>query len=173
MFAIPDAGGKHSGELLERSLDAVAFERGEHNLGVAAAAEAMTFGCESRPQILEIIDLAVERHDETFIGRQHRLMTGVGQINDREATVAKSDAAVAVEPDALAIRPAVSERRSHRTDRRKTAGIRLVGEQNAGDATHLVSSMPVAANACGLAQRPDRLRLRARKPAGGQTGEKW
>src|SRR6266699_1502281 len=114
----------------------------------------MTFGHEARPQSVEIIDLAVERHDEIFISRQHRLMAGVGQINDRKAAMAERDAAVAVEPDALAIRPAMSERRSHRIYRRKMAGVCRMGEENADDATHLVSSIVASVTPCGLAQRP-------------------
>src|SRR5882724_885889 len=167
MFAVPDAGGKHPGKQLERFLDAIAFKRGEHDLRVAVATEAMAFGLESRPQSGEIIDLAIERHHEIFIFRQHRLVAGVGQINDRKAAMTESDAALAVEPYALAVRPAMIERRCHRIDRHKMTAICCVGEENAGDTTHLVSSMPAAANACGLARRPNRLRLRARKPAGG------
>src|SRR3981081_3260142 len=158
-FAIPHASGKHSGKLLKRSLDAVAFERGQHYLGVAVAAEAMTFGYKSRPQTAEIIDLAVERHDQAFVGRQHRLMTGGGEINDRKATMAESDAAVAVEPDALAIRPAMSERRGHRMDCREMAGVRCAGEENADDTTHLITSIVESVTPCDFPQQPGRLRL--------------
>jgi hypothetical protein len=54
-------------------------------------------------------------------------MAGDGQINDRKATMAEGDAAVTVEPDALAIRTAMIESRSHRIDRRKMAGVRCAG----------------------------------------------
>jgi hypothetical protein len=57
--------------------------------------------------------------------RQHRLMAGVGQIDDRKATMAQSHAA-AVEPDTLFVRSAVLERRCHRIDRSKMTGIRCV-----------------------------------------------
>ena len=169
IFAIPDAGGKHPGKLLKRCLYAVAFERGQHNLGVAVAVETMALGFESRPQAGKIVNLAVEGHDEIFISRQHRLVAGVGQINNREATMAKSDAAVAVEPSATAIRPAMIERRSHRTDRRKMARVRCAGEENACDTTHLVSSTVAPATPCGFPQRPGRSRWQTRRPGGGRS----
>lgn len=66
--------------------------------------------------------------------------------------MAKRDAAVAIEPDATTIRPAMMERRSHRIDRRKIAGVRGAGDQNACDTTHLVSSPVAPVTPCGFPQ---------------------
>ena len=172
VFAIPDAGGEHSGKLLECCADAEAFERRQHDLGIAVAAEAMSFGREFQPQTGEIVDFAVECHDQTFIARQHRLMAGVGEVDNCKASMAESDAAIGVEPDALAVRSAMLERRSHRIDCRKMAGVRRAGEENAGDATHLVSSIAASVTPCGRALRPGTLRSQTRRPDGARTGEK-
>src|SRR5436305_1299371 len=132
-FAIPHAGCEHPGKLLECCLDAVTFERGQHDLGVAFTAKAVALGHKVGPQIGEIINLPIERHDEIFVPRQHRLTAGVRQINNREAPMAKGDTTFSIKPNAIAIRPAMMQRCSHRTYGSKSAGVCCLRKEISSD----------------------------------------
>ena len=62
--------------------------------------------------------------------------------------MAEGDAALAVESNAFAVRPAMMQRRKHRLDCRKVTGVRAFVEKNSGDAAHLIGSMLASAAPC-------------------------
>src|SRR5262249_49500137 len=96
--AVPDRKSKHSGKPSQGQLDAEVFERGEHHLGVAVAAEPMAVPLEFSPKFGKVVDLAVESHHQAFAVRQHGLMTRLREVDDRESAMTESNADIEVAP---------------------------------------------------------------------------
>src|SRR5690348_6581835 len=65
------------------------------------------------PQFEEVINLAIENRDESAARRRHRLMTFLGQIENRKAAVTKRDANLRIDPSSLIVRSAMMERSNH------------------------------------------------------------
>jgi hypothetical protein len=97
----------------ERGL-AVADEEPQQRLGVGVAAERDAVGLERGPELRVVVDLAVVDEAVAPVGGRHRLRAGGARIDDREPRVAEPDAGR--QPRALAVGPAVADRRQHVLD---------------------------------------------------------
>ena len=89
------------------------FDQGEQHLGVRRAAEADAGVFQFAAQLGKIIDLAIVGHDIAPARRGHGLVTRLPEIDDREASVGEADPVFRIDPDPIAIRPAMGDRQSH------------------------------------------------------------
>ena len=122
-FAVPQTKREHAIEFLERSLDAPAGNRREHDLGVGVATKCFAELLQLLPQSFEIVNFAVERHDVAAARGVHRLGAHRREIDDREAAVAECDAGVLVNPDTVGVRSAMAQTRCHASrDQREQIG---------------------------------------------------
>ena len=109
LAAVPQRDREHADQPVQRRLDA---ERGEslpasprcrNGRGTRRRAR------QRRPQFLVVVDLAVVDDDEAAVGRDHRLMAGRRQIDDRETAMRERDAGLGVDPNAVVVRPAMPQ----------------------------------------------------------------
>src|SRR4051812_27072212 len=110
----------------------------EH-FAVASGSEAMSPDGELAPQVVVVVDLAVEDDHYPAILAVERL-AAVFDVHDRESAHAERDVAPDVKP--VAVRSSVDHRLSHRADRpliRRAAGV-----ENAGDPAHQPTTASVA-----------------------------
>ena len=77
------------------------------------AAETMPQGDQFTFDGREVVDFTVKSDGEALVGRQHRLITGMRQINNRQAPVPESNPGRVINPDALGIGTAMAERVDH------------------------------------------------------------
>ena len=125
--AVPEGEREHAAQ----ALDARLAERGvrlEDHLGVALRPESPTARLELRPELAEVVDLAVEHEPEALVGVAHRLPPR-DEVDDREPRHAERHAGLSV--DAHVVGPAMAEQVEHR---RQEIRRRLADE--AGDAAH-------------------------------------
>ena len=113
-FRVPQREGQHAVAAPKGGLDAPLADTGEQDLRVRVAAEVVAHRLQLTAQLLEIIDLAVERQHEAAVIAEHRLMTRRRQVQDRQSPVAKHDSGAGVAPDAGIVRPAMGDRIGHR-----------------------------------------------------------
>ena len=76
----------------------------------------MLSSLEVRPQLREIVDLAVEDHHETTVSRVHRLLARLAQIQNGQPPMPQRDAAGLVAPPALTVWAAMREPARHAGD---------------------------------------------------------
>ena len=95
---------------------------------------------ELRAQLGEIVDLAVERDDKAAVGRCHRLVTGLGKVDDRQPRKAEARAPFA--PAALVVGPAVMQSLDRILDRSRNA----FSQDGAYDAAHGASPAKIASS---------------------------
>src|SRR5206468_98581 len=107
---IPDSESKHSDEAPNRFHSPQGI-RLQHDLRVARAFELNAVRCELGPDFLEVIDFAVEYGRVATVRRNHRLVSGATQIQDRKSTMAKTQrlSVASVFPRAVVIRPAMGQ----------------------------------------------------------------
>ena len=110
---VPKGEGEHAFDALERRLDAPHIDGGEQHLGIRSTEERVPVALHFRPQVAEIIDLAIEHDDEPTADREHRLVARWRWINHRQPPMPERDAGLGVDPDALAVRPAMGDRSGH------------------------------------------------------------
>ena len=101
---VPDGEGVHAAEPVHHVLAHQGVGLEQH-LGV-------TVGPQGDPLLLQfgghldvVVDLAVEEHPEAAVGRAHRLVPGLRQVQDRQPPEAERDIRVGVH--AIVVRPAV------------------------------------------------------------------
>ena len=87
----------------------------DENLGICLAVENTPGFFEFGSQITEIINGAVEYHCNRAVAAHHRLPSGVGQIEDRQAAVSENGRRPAL--DTLAVWPSPFQIISHGRDR--------------------------------------------------------
>ena len=68
----------------------------DDDLGVATGAEHVAQRLQFGAQLAEVVDLAVEHHDDVAVLVDHRLLAG-GEVDDRQAAVAEADAGLDVQ----------------------------------------------------------------------------
>ena len=107
---VPQGQRKHAVEALQRG-HAPGRQRIEHHLGVRLAAKPEALGFQLGAQFAKVVDLAVVAEHVAVVGVDHRLVRRGGQVDDRQAPVAQAH--VALDPVALAVRPAVRNRIGH------------------------------------------------------------
>ena len=104
--------GEHAVEAMHAFLAPLAIAV-QDDFGVAGSAENMPLGLQFGADFSEIVDFAVEDDGQALILSQHRLRAA-GQVDDRQAQMAKADARRC--PDAAAVRTAMGHRVQHRAD---------------------------------------------------------
>ena len=87
----------------------------EDDLGVAAGEEPVAVALELGPQLLVVVDAAVEDAGQPDGGVDHGLAAGRGQVDDLQPPVPERDPALG--PGACPVRSAVGHRRGHPLDR--------------------------------------------------------
>ena len=109
---VPDGDGEHAAQLLEhvRAPRLVAVDDG---LRVAVRDERVAHRLELGAQLLEVVDLAVERDGHGAVGVLHGL-AGAFEVDDRQAAKAHRD--VVVHEEALVVGPAVGDAVGHVLD---------------------------------------------------------
>ena len=65
-----------------------------------------------------IVDFAVEDDDEAAVVREHRLVAGGRQVDDRQPPVAERDPRLGIAPQALVVGPAMRQAAGHGADQR-------------------------------------------------------
>src|SRR5688572_299565 len=68
---------------------------------------------ERGPQLPPIVDLAVVTEDPSSVPGYHRLVSRRRKVQNREATMTKSDAGIRIQPLAFVVRAAVTHRFKH------------------------------------------------------------
>src|SRR4051794_19789860 len=97
-------GGKCENAIgaLKRTVDAEAGDGLDNDLGVGSTAKGH---CQLGRNFSGVVEFAVVGDDEAAIGRRHRLMTGLRQVDDGEPTVAKAYAGGGVKPMSVSVGP--------------------------------------------------------------------
>ena len=119
-------------------------EQAQHDRRVAARLERLAGLLEVAPQILEVVDLAVEDDGPVAAAGAvgHRLVAGGRQVDDRETTVPQhAPGAVVVRaalPDARAIRTPMRQRIGHPLQGRPVAAVDV--PEDACYSTHMTSA---------------------------------
>ena len=111
--AVPQREGEHPGHRLHRRHQAPPLDGGQHHLGVRVTAPAGPMGLLLLPELLPVVDLAIEHDDVPAAGRQHRLVAFGREVENRQPPVPQRDAGFSVEPAAGVIRPAVPDGLGH------------------------------------------------------------
>src|SRR5205823_11434886 len=88
---VPDGDREHPHEPPHGPLDAPAIEGGQDDLAVATASKAAAGALQLVAELVEVIDLAVEDHDEPARGRPHRLVPVDRQVEDGEPPEPEGD----------------------------------------------------------------------------------
>src|SRR6185436_1779240 len=105
----------------------------EH-LRVAGSPEPVPLQLEARPQVPLVVDLAVENDRDVAGLVEQRLVTGRGQVDDRQAAHADADAAL--DQLALVVGTAVTDAVGHRPDLLGAHGCAIEADDS-GDAAHV------------------------------------
>ena len=131
---IPDREREHAVQTLDAGIAVFLVEMHQH-FGVGPGAKSMTARFQLRPQLLEVVDLAVEDHPEGAVFVAHRLMAA-GEIDDRQAAESeancRSTAAWGRDPSTVVIRSAMDQCIRHAGE---NLGIhRSIEAHDAGDA---------------------------------------
>ncbi|MDA9454925.1 hypothetical protein XI00_11890 [Bradyrhizobium sp. CCBAU 21359] len=120
LLPIPQADREKSLQAFEHRLTPGEI-RVREDLGVAGAAKAdAERSLELAAQLVIVVDLSIVGDDDAFRGIEHRLAPGIGEIADGEPAVGEADGAV--QPGALAVRPAMDQRCRHRRNRTAVGG---------------------------------------------------
>ena len=111
------AEGEHADAFVERAGDAPGRDRRQQHLGVAMPAPARrdARALQLGAQLGVVVDLAVEGEHPAPGLRQHRLLSGGGQVDDREPAMRERDAGLAVGPHAVVVGAAMRDGIGHMT----------------------------------------------------------
>src|SRR5262249_13877702 len=129
----------------------------DDDLGVRAGAKRVTEASELSPQLVMVVDLAVEDDGHAAVGRVHRLIRSGRQIQDRETRVPEHRTSRTV--DGTRIGPTVRDRGERRIGVDRIPG---ANEHGSEDATH---DYPSARTSAPRTTRFDRKRRRAESSA--------
>jgi hypothetical protein len=111
-------------------------KRLQQNLGVARAAKLHAITLKVSAEITEIVDLAVVDEDTGTICRNHRLSGCFAKIEDGEAPVAESNAALL--PNASAVGSTVYDGSEHRVDCRSVC-VATIMSPDTNQSAHLIT----------------------------------
>src|SRR5262249_23320563 len=134
---VPHANSEHADEALHCRVDPVEGKCLEHDLGIGTAAKPNATRLTLAAQFVEIIDCAVVRDDQLSIRRDHRLMAGCREVDDRESAVGEGNAGLGIAPEAMIVGTAIGDAVGHH-DRVAFKPFARGGckSQNAGNAAH-------------------------------------
>ncbi len=110
---IPKGDGKHANQALDGIAQAPMGNAFKDDFGIGMAAPGNVGRGQLFAQFRGVIDFAVIDHDITAIGGMHRLLSGIGKINDGKAALPKGQSTFIIHPDITAIRPTVIQRIIH------------------------------------------------------------
>ena len=131
--AIPQCEGELAIEL-PQAVGAETFPRVDDGFRIGViAAEHMPEGCELRPQLGKIVNIAVEDDHHRAVLVAHRLAPA-GDVDDGQPAMAEADPRLDMKP--VAVRAAMRERRGHAAQQRRVDGLAAAWVENAGDAAH-------------------------------------
>ena len=74
-MSVPHGDGEHPDKAADALVDSPPLEGGEDHLGVRVPPKAVSVLLQLAAELLEVVDLSVEDHDEPARGRPHRLVT--------------------------------------------------------------------------------------------------
>src|SRR5262249_43376626 len=98
--AVPDGEREHPVESAE-GIWSPFGKRRQHDFGVGTRSEDSALRLQFRAQLEEVVDLAVVRQDEAPVRRKHRLLGGVGEIDDGEAPMPEAERSIDEGPLAI------------------------------------------------------------------------
>jgi hypothetical protein len=129
---VPEREGEHATEALD-AFFTPGFPGVNDHFGVTAGVEGMAERLQFGDERLVVVDFAVEDDADSFVFVIKRLLAG-GEVDDREATVAKPDAGFKMQ--AAFVRAAVELRFVHAMEHRTIDVAFASGIKNAGYAAH-------------------------------------
>ena len=113
---VPQGKGKHADQPLDGTPHPPCFQRRQQRLGIRVATPIQPGAGACRKlaaQIEVVVDFAVVGDHITTARRNHGLMPGRRQIDDRQTLVHQADAGIGINPDARVVRPAVGDGLAH------------------------------------------------------------
>ena len=110
--SVPDGDGEHPAEPLREARPPLLVCVHEH-LGVALRAEPVAGACKLARELAVVVDLAV-LHDHDGAVLVHDRLVSLRNVDDREPACREADRPV--DERAVGVRPAVNERRAHRSE---------------------------------------------------------
>src|ERR1700693_2900962 len=144
---IPYRDREHPDETTDGAFDPPLFKGREDYLGVGVAPESAPAGFQLSAQGSVVVNFAVENDDIPSARGAHRLMTLRGKVDDGQAPKAERYPDRGVNPNAIVVGPAVSDRPAHaQCDAVKRLGIPASTRKHSGQSTH---------NECRLCVRID------------------
>jgi hypothetical protein len=135
LLAVPQRKGEHADEARDSFFHAPGDAGLQQHFGIRCATEVNSR--KIARHIGGVEDLAVVADDETFIGAQHRLRAGFGQVDNGEAAMTQRQAGAGIDPVGIAIGSAIGDGIGHRLDLpcQQVGGGSAPG-QEAGNAAH-------------------------------------
>jgi len=130
---VVERDGKHAVEVLQAVLAPFAI-RLQYDFRVAGASEAVAALFQLAAQILVIVNLPIEDDLILIAVVRHGLAPVRREVNNREARLRQTDAAIRRHPETTIVRPAVPERIAHTLEQAGIYGC-STGD-GANDATH-------------------------------------
>jgi hypothetical protein len=149
-LVLANAEGEHALEFLDAALPP-RMEGLQNDLGVAAGKEPVALGAQPATQLVVVVDAAVEHDGQAEFLVPHGLGAALGQVHDRQPTVAKRHRALGHET--VVVGPAGAHQVQHPLHA-ANVGRRAVEANLAGDSTHRKSSFRARARARGQAHIP-------------------
>ena len=139
LVAVPQCKGKHAAKARHTGF-APGFPGVDDDFGIGMGAEGVAQGFELGHEFLKVGDFAVEHDDDRAILIEQRLLAG-GQVDDRQPPVAQSHARFQMQ--AAFVGAAMELRFVHAMEQRAWNLARFTGIENAGNAAHGMSQVPV------------------------------
>src|ERR1700730_13857508 len=138
---IPESHRKHSVAALKSGLEAPALDGAQQYFGVTAALKTIAEVHQLLAQCSEIVYFAVKSDDEPSSGRMHRLVSGVGQVNNGKTAMPQRNASFAIAPESFTVWAAVAHSICHPDNRTRVSRAAIaLRRQDTCDAAHLISS---------------------------------
>jgi hypothetical protein len=144
---VPERDREHAAEA-RHPVGAVLLVAVDDRLRVRSGGEPMASGNQLVPQLLEVVDLAVEHHDDRPVLVEHGLIAR-RQIDDRQAAVPQPHAPLEVK--AVGIGATMGHRGGHAAEELARDRVPRVRMDDAGDPTHV--SRPSAHRRAGRGRR--------------------
>ena len=104
---VPESGGKHPVEPLQRVLNSPVFKGRQHDFRIRRAPKAVSQICQLLAEPKKVIDLAVKGDDITVALGVHRLVAGGAKVIYREAAMSEAYTSIRGNPNSFRIRAAV------------------------------------------------------------------
>jgi len=138
-LTVPQREGEHPEKARQQRLQPPFGGALDDGLGIGVAAEDPSTGDKLGAQFGGVVDFAIVGEHHAATGRDHRLMPGRAEVDDRQAAVAQRDAGLVVGPDIAAIRATMDQPVGHHPgDAAEIAGGLWL--KNSGNSAHRPAS---------------------------------